>query len=73
MNTLSSPAQALLGALIANKNTLLFNVITEELQQTNITDNGHLLAEVCFNKYNAILQAQEESDLLSLISNGQSH
>jgi len=73
MTTLSTPAQALLGALIGNKNTLLFNVITEELKQPAITDNGHLLLEVCFNKHNAIRQAQEDSDLLCLISNGQTH
>ena len=73
MTTLSMPAQALLGALISNKNTLLFNVITEELKQTTTTDKGYLLAEVCFNKYNAIKQAQENSDLLCLFSNGQTH
>jgi hypothetical protein len=71
MATLSTPVQALLGALIANKNTLLFNVITEELQQTAITDEGYLLAEVCFNRYTAVMQAQENREYLSLISNGQ--
>ena len=73
MTTLSTPAQALLGALIANRNTLLFSVITEELQQTAITDNGHLLAEVCFNKHNAIKQAQEKRDYMCLTSNGQTY
>lgn len=58
MTTLSLPAQALLGALVENKNTLLFNVITEELQQTTVTNKGHLLVEVCFNKHKAVKQAQ---------------
>lgn len=71
MTTLSTPAQALLGALIGNKNTLLFNVIAEELKQTAITDNGYLLAEVCFNRHNAIKQAQAKKDYMCLISNGQ--
>jgi hypothetical protein len=71
MATLSTPVQALLGALIANKNTLLFNVITEELQQTAITDDGCLLSEVCFNRYTAMMQAQENREYLCLISNGQ--
>ena len=60
MTTLSIPAQALLGALIANKNTLLFNVITEELSQPTITEKGHLLAEVCFLKHIDTVQAQEK-------------
>ena len=71
MATLSTPVQALLGALIANKNTLLFNVITEELHKTAITEEGYLLSEVCFNRHNAILQAQENREYLCLISNGQ--
>lgn len=73
MTTLSTPAQVLLGSLIANNNVLLFNVITEELNQTTITAENNLLAEVCFNKHTAIKQAQKNRELLCLISNGQTH
>lgn len=72
MTTLSSPAQVLLGALFLH-DRFVFNKVLEDLQHPTITEEGYIVAEVCLNRHIEAKQAQEDSDQLCLISNGQAH
>lgn len=72
MTTLTTPAQVLLGALFLH-DRFVFNKVLEDLQHPTITEEGYIVAEVCLNRHTEVKQAQERSDLMCLLSNGQAH